>query len=199
MSPLPSISLGLSASPSPRRCCPLGIALVMMTALVTDVAAPAAESDSDERALPPQPPKQIAIRELASTIASERSAKRLLGLESTIAAFDPTDQSCIALYSSHSARMTTLQRRGHRGGWDSILAISLVRGDCPLLRKRRPDVVEALQQPAADLMVDLDRDFTPGEVDLLGVQVDRALPCVRKRVTVLLGEHNRQEPDLRAV
>ena len=38
-----------------------------------------------------------------------------------------------------------------------------------------------------------------GEADLLSVEVDDPLPRARERVAVLLGEDDRQQPDLRAV
>ena len=71
-------------------------------------------------------------------------------------------------------------------------------------RSRRPaerdaDVVEAVEQATADLVVDLEGDLAPGEADLLREQVDLALARVRERAAVLVAEHDRQQPDLGAV
>ena len=56
-----------------------------------------------------------------------------------------------------------------------------------------------LEQPVADLVVDLKRNLTTREANLLLLQVDLTLPRLGERAAVLLGEHDRQQPDLGAV
>jgi hypothetical protein len=65
--------------------------------------------------------------------------------------------------------------------------------------ERHRDVVESVQQPVADLMIDLEGDVTPVEAHLLLEQVDLTGTCLRERAAVLLVEHDRQEADLRAI
>jgi len=48
-------------------------------------------------------------------------------------------------------------------------------------------------------MVDPEGDLALGELDLLRVEIDAPLARMRKRLTVLLGQHDRQQPYLRAV
>ena len=51
-----------------------------------------------------------------------------------------------------------------------------VARDLLLGAERHTDVVQAGQQPAADLMVDLERHLTAVEANLLGLEVDLPMP-----------------------
>ena len=66
------------------------------------------------------------------------------------------------------------------------------------LLQRQGDVIEPVDQPVADLVVDLERDLATGEADLLLAQ-SPAVSRPGERAAVLLGEDDRQQPYLRAV
>ena len=65
--------------------------------------------------------------------------------------------------------------------------------------QRDPDVVEPVEEPVLDLLVDLEPDHAGGRVDGLVVEVDPRRAGLGDRPAVVLGEDHRQQPDLGAV
>ena len=81
--------------------------------------------------------------------------------------------AAVSIYPASGAVGSARSQRGrHRGGRDSILPFALVARDRIVLLQRERDVVEPAEQAVADLVVDLERDLTAGEADLLLAQVD---------------------------
>src|ERR1700739_1644254 len=96
------------------------------------------------------------------------------------------------------------QRRGRRRRRQAGLALRFVGTDRVLLAERHADVVQTLQQPPADLLIDLEghaHQLAVGALvaDLLSVQVHLPIPCRRQRPAVLFVDRDRQQPDLGAV
>src|SRR5271165_1188387 len=81
----------------------------------------------------------------------------------------------------------------------AALALALIGGYLLLAGERDADVVEPLEQAAADLVVDLEGDLAALEADLLGLEVDLARSGVRQGSAVLVAHHHGQQADLRAV
>src|SRR3954454_6431151 len=88
----------------------------------------------------------------------------------------------------------------HLGGdGTAALARGLVGGDRVLLLQRQPDVVQAVDQAVMDVAVQVEGDLLAVEAhDLVG-QVDLAFAVTHDRRDDLLGQHDRQQADLRAV
>src|ERR1700685_3130828 len=91
------------------------------------------------------------------------------------------------------------QRGGHRYRRGPRLALALVVGDRCVLLQRQRDVVEPAEQAVADLVVDREGNLLAGEAHLLGLEVDLARARTCKRVAVLGGEHDGEQPYLGAV
>src|ERR1700722_9624585 len=92
-----------------------------------------------------------------------------------------------------------LEPCGHRHCRHPLLPCTLICGDRVVLLQRERDVVQAAEKAVADLVVDLKRNLTPGEGNLLLAQVDLAVAGASERFAVLVGENDRQQPDLGAV
>jgi hypothetical protein len=71
--------------------------------------------------------------------------------------------------------------------------------DRALALEREPDVVQTVQEPVFDLVLDLELEDAGGAVDRLVVEVDAGLPRLGDGAAVLLLEDRRQQPDLGAV
>jgi hypothetical protein len=77
--------------------------------------------------------------------------------------------------------------------------VGLEGGDRFPLLEGQGDVVQAAEQPAADLGVDLEADAAPAEAHLLRLEVDLALAGGRERAHVGLRQDDGEQPDLHAV
>src|ERR1700735_890411 len=97
------------------------------------------------------------------------------------------------------ARPARSQGGRRRGDPADVHALALELGDLGCLLERHRDVVQPVEQAVADLVVDLEGGLAPGEAHLLLEQVDLPRPGVCQRAAVLTGEHDRHQPDLRAV
>src|SRR5262249_19110957 len=81
--------------------------------------------------------------------------------------------------------------RSQRGRVDrrprpGALAAGFIGGDARLVGERDADVVEPLEQSAADLVVDAERDLATIEPDLLLDEVDLPVPGGGERAAVLV-------------
>ena len=79
------------------------------------------------------------------------------------------------------------------------LALGLERRDRVALLEGERDVVEALEQAAAALGVELERHGAAAEAHLERLEVDLGLAGRHQRADLLLGQHDRQQADLGAV
>src|SRR3954471_8011154 len=90
----------------------------------------------------------------------------------------------------------TLQIEGDRAG---ALALGLVGRDVLRLLEREVDVVEAVEESVAAVLVEREGHGAAAEADLAALEVDLGLAGVHQGLDVLLGQHDRQQADLRAV
>src|SRR3954453_6435657 len=79
----------------------------------------------------------------------------------------------------------TLQIQGDGAG---ALPRPLVGGDVACLLQREIDVVQAVEQPLAAILVQFERDRLAGEAHLERLEVDLRLPGLHERSHLLLGQ-----------
>src|SRR3954454_19447061 len=98
-----------------------------------------------------------------------------------------------------TARQAGLQARGHRYSRTAAVALGLVAVDGVGLLQRERDLVEAFEQAPARLGLEFERHGAAVEAHFERLEVDLAIAGRHQRAHLILGQHDREQADLRAV